>query len=277
MTGPTTAPYGTWPSPLSAAVLAEAGVRIAGPAVRGDEVWWAEMRPTEAGRVVLVRNGVDALPPPWSARTLVHEYGGGAWWLGATAVYFTHFDDQRLHRLDEPGGDPVPLTPEPPAVRAWRYADGREHPSEPWLVAVRERHSADGSEAVNELVAIAADIGPDTVPDEPRVIGVGTDGAPQADFVAAPRCSPDGRWLSWFRWNHPDMPWDGTELCVAPVFGGLRTGNVQVVAGGRGESIHGADWTSDGRLVFSTDRSGRWNLHAWRPGSSGDEPLTALT
>ncbi len=283
--------YGTWPSPLSAEVLAQAGVRVNGPAVRGTETWWAEMRPAEQGRVVLVcrpdadGDPVDALPAPYSARTLVHEYGGGAWWLGADgAVYFANFDDQRLHRLDAPGAEPVALTPEPPAPRSWRYADGREHPSEPWLVAVRERHPAEGDtaadEAINELVAIAlapAGAGGDAAPATPSVLAAATDGSPQADFVAAPRFSPDGRWLSWFRWDHPDMPWDATELCVAPVTGIGTIGATEVVAGGDGgEAIHGADWTSDGRLVFSTDRSGYWNLHAWRPGADGDETLSTL-
>ncbi|MEM9612297.1 MAG: prolyl oligopeptidase family serine peptidase [Actinomycetota bacterium] len=289
-------PYGTWPSPLSAAVLAEAGVRVNGPAVRRAETWWAEMRPAEQARVVLVCRSdaetepVDALPAPFSARTLVHEYGGGAWWLGAgDTVYFTNFDDQRLYRLDGVGGAPVALTPEPPSPRSWRYADGREHPTEPWLAAVRERHEAD-AEAINELVAIPlddADTDTDGTLTAPVVLAAviagsggrspAPDGRPQADFVAAPRFSPDGRWLSWFRWNHPEMPWDATELCVAPVTGLGTIGETEVVAGVEGdEAIHGADWTTDGRLVFSTDRSGYWNLHAWRPGVTGDETLTTL-
>lgn len=289
------AAYGTWPSPLSAAVLAQAGVRVNGPAVRGAETWWAEMRPAERGRVVLVCRSdadaepVDALPAPYSARTLVHEYGGGAWWLGpGSAVYVANFDDQRLYRLDAPGAEPVPVTPEPPSPRSWRYADGRQHPTEPWLVAVRERHEV-GAEAINELVAIplvaipldgAESDGGETEggePATPTILAAATDGRPQADFVAAPRFSPDGRWLSWFRWNHPDMPWDATELCVAPVTGPGTIGATEVVAGeDGGEAIHGADWTTDGRLVFSTDRSGYWNLHAWRPGTTGDETLTTL-
>lgn len=289
---PIASPYGTWPSPLSAEALAAGGIRVDGVAPRGDEVWWLELRPAEAGRAVLVRHRqgitVDAIADPWSARTLVHEYGGGAWWLGAEATYFTNFADQRLHRLDEPGAEPVALTPEPPGTRSWRYADGREHPDREWLVAVRERHPVEGEgenedrgghgsggEAVNELVAIATTPGR-VGPAEPRVLGVGIDGQPMADFVAAPRFSPDGRWLSWIRWNHPRMPWDGTELCVAPVFGGMRLGNIQVVAGNDHEAVHGANWTSDGRLVFSTDRSGYWNLHVWVPGSTGDRPITKL-
>ncbi len=281
--GSVEAPYGTWPSPLSAALLASGSVGLGGPAPWGTGVIWSELRPAEGGRSVLVGRAsphgaptVDLLDTPWSARTLVHEYGGGAWWPGADCVYLCQWTDQRLYRFD-PGADvePEALTPEPPSARAWRYADGREHPAEPWLVCVRERHG-DGHEAVNELVVIATGTVPETGPAEPRVIGAGPDGQPQADFVAAPRFSPDGRWLAWLRWDHPRMPWDGTELCVAPVFGGMRLGNTLVVAGGPTESIQGPDWTADGRLVFSTDSGGWWNLHAWTPGSSLHQPLTAL-
>ena len=302
-------PYGTWPSPLSAAVVAAGGVRLGGAVQRGDEIWWSELRPAEGGRSVVVKRSgegapVDVLAAPWSARTRVHEYGGGAWWLGSTALYFAHWDDQRLYRVadGEPGSEPVALTPEPPSPAAWRYADGREHPDGGWLVCVRERHPSPGApvgadpgsngsgasdkgvppgEAINELIALpVADRKGDAAIGEPRIIGVSADDLaidkPAADFVAAPRFSPDGRWLSWIRWNHPWMPWDGTELCVAPVFGGMKLGNTQVVAGNPGEAIHGADWTSDGRLVFSTDRSGFWNLHAWTPGSDQDVTITAL-
>ncbi|MFV0259906.1 MAG: prolyl oligopeptidase family serine peptidase [Acidimicrobiales bacterium] len=273
---PLTAPYGSWPSPLSADALAAGAVGMAGVATDGDTVWWAEVRPTEQGRSVLVRRSggstVDALPAPWSARSRVHEYGGGAWWLGAGTAFFVNDDDQRIYRLD--GDEPVAVTPEPPHPRAWRYADGRLHPTVPWLVAVRDRHpspDAPAAEVVNELVAV----GLDEAGAEPRVIGVELGDDAQSDFVSTPRFSADGRWLSWIRWNHPDMPWDRTELCVAPVFGGLRLGNTQVVAGGA-ESVTGADWTADGRLVFSADRTGFWNLYAWRPGHGADEALTDL-
>jgi len=222
------------------------------------------------------------LPPPWSARTRVHEYGGGAWWLGAESVYFANWADQRLYRLDSGAEKPVAMTPEPPTPGGWRYADGCEHPNEGWVVCVRERHAPTQNgqpEVINELVAVApSSASPTSDSPEPTILGSGPDAAqPEADFVAAPRFSADGRWLSWIRWDHPRMPWDGTELCVAPVFGGMRLGNVQVVAGGAHEAIHGADWTTDGRLVYSTDRSGYWNLHEWTPGSDADRVLTRLT
>ncbi len=269
-----TEPYGSWPSPLSAAQVAGGGTGLSGPAVRPDadgrtEVWWAELRPSEAGRSVLVRRRsggepVDMMAAPWSARTRVHEYGGGAWFLGRTAVYFSNWDDQRLYRFDDEHPDPQPLTPESDVRDGLRYADGIESPDGRWVVAVQETHPIVG-EATNEIVVLPADGS-----EPPRVIVSGT------DFVMAPRVSPDGRWLSWIRWNHPDMPWDSTELCAAPLFDGFRLGNTQVVAGGASESVHGANWATDERLVFSTDASGWWNLSVWRPGEQKPTPLTAL-
>ncbi len=291
-------PYGSWPSPISAQLVAAGGVGVGGPAVRSPEgsetpdpeVWWSELRPTEGGRVVLVSrsktgDAIDRLPKPWSARTRVHEYGGGAWWLGDDSVYFAEWTDQRLYRLGfESGAEPQPLTSEPTISAGWRYADGTVHPDGRWLVCVREDHhpvpgqdSADesqaGHEPRNEIVAVplTGEVA------EPVVLATGH------DFVAAPRFSADGRWLSWVRWDHPNMPWDATTLCAAPVFANMRVGNVQTVAGSGAaggpatESVHGADWTSDGRLVFSSDRNGFWNLYAWHPGRSDSVALTELT
>ncbi len=302
----TPTPYGSWPSPISAESIAAGGVGIGGVSVRstgdGSEVWWSELRPTEAGRVVLVSRTddnapIDRISAPYSARTRVHEYGGGAWWLGATNVYFANWEDQRVYRLPLDGdGDPEPITAAPSSPASWRYADGREHPGGDWLVCVREDHDGkaedktaaddglagpagpngtagtngtdDTAEAANEIVALGLDAGR---PGQAVVLATGT------DFVSSPRFSPDGAWLSWIRWNHPDMPWDSTELCVAAVTGPCSIGEIQVVGGsGGGVSIHGADWTNDGRLIYSTDESGYWNLAQWKPTDSSSQSLTAL-
>lgn len=279
-------PYGSWPSPLTAAVIAAGGVGLGGPAVRsgpsGDEIWWSELRPAEAGRVVLCRrlpDGTveDALPADLSARTRVHEYGGGAWWFAGSDVIVNHWGDQRLYRYDpdDPSAEPVAITPEPEVAHGWRHADGVATPDGAWLICVREDHHdlPPGShEPRNEIVALPLD---GSV--EPHVVVAGP------DFVAAPRVSPEGRWLSWIEWNHPDMPWDATELKAAPLFDGARLGNEKVIAGGRdgnavggGVSIVGPDWTSNGRLVFSSDQTGWWNLQRWRPESGDVEQLTEL-
>lgn len=125
---PEISPYGTWTSPISAADVAAAG---AGPLwldVADGELWWAEARPAEGGRVTLLRDGEDMLPAPWNARNRVHEYGGRPWVVTSGALYFTNWDDQRVYRRDPDTGDITPVTPEPPAPQAIRYGDLRPGP-----------------------------------------------------------------------------------------------------------------------------------------------------
>ena len=270
-----TGPYGTWASPITAGLVAEGAIGLSGPAVRNPggsaaETWWAELRPNEAGRVVLVCDGEDQIKAPFSARTRVHEYGGRAWWLGYEGrTYFANWDDQRLYRIDGSGQQPVAITPEPTERHAYRYTDGVETPDGKWVICVREDHHAEviasRGEAANEIVAI-----PVRGKTAPQVL------ASEADMVAAPRVSPDGRWLSWFQWDHPRMPWDGTELCAAALYASGRIGQPQVVAGGPDQALHGPDWTSAGDLVFSSDETGWWNLYKWAPGASKPVPMTQL-
>ncbi len=258
--------YGSWPSAITADLVVEAAVSL-GEVVAGDEdIWWSELRPQEGGRVMVVRHepggrDVDVLADGFSARTRVHEYGGGAWWLHDDTVFFANWSDQRLYRVDpgtEPGtfGPPVALTPEPARLQGDRYADGVISADGRWVICVRERHQADATEARNEIVALPAE--PSDPPAEPEVLVSGP------DFVAAPRVSPDGRHLCWIQWNHPDMPWDGTELAVAGLASDTRACRVSaptVLAGGRDESITQPEWHADGSLWFLSDRSNWWNLY----------------
>ncbi len=268
---PTEAPYGCWASPIEAATVARSGRRLGSPAIAEDgAVWWAEGRPTEGGRVVLMRRRPDGepeavTPEGTNVRTRVHEYGGGAWCLvGAETVLFVDFADQRLYR-QRLGSGPVAIVPEPEEPAALRYADMRPSPDGLTVVCVRERHGE--GEAVNEIVSLPLDGNT-----EPQVLASGR------DFCSFPRISPDGNWLAWTCWDHPNMPWDGTELWVAPL---ADTGQERLVAGGEEESIFQPEWGPDGRLHFASDRDGWWNLYRARePGAelSGEEgTLVQLT
>jgi dipeptidyl aminopeptidase/acylaminoacyl peptidase len=268
---PTVAPYGSWSSPIYAATVASSGRRLAAAAIADDEaIWWAEGRPTEGGRVVLMRQPQgrepEAVTPEGvNVRTRVHEYGGGAWCLvGADLLLFVDFSDQRLYR-QRLGEEPVAISPEPSAGSALHYADMRPSPDGETVVCVRESHG-DG-EAVNEIVSLPLDGN-----GEPQVLASGR------DFYSFPRISPDGAWLAWTCWDHPNMPWDGTELWVAPL---ADSGEERLIAGGSEESVFQPEWGPDGRLHFVSDRDGWWNLYRARdPGAqlSGEEgALVQLT
>jgi len=237
--GARTTAYGAWGSPISTDLLVAGAVGLHEVQADGEDLWWDEGRPEEGGRVQLVRRSpdgstTDVLPDGFAARTRVHEYGGGAWRVHGGTVFFSNWSDQRLHRLD-PGGGPVPLTPE-----GFRYADMDIAPDGTWLVAVREDHRGEG-EPKNEIVRI------DTTSGEETVLVTGP------DFVACPRI---GQWhttgLAWTQWNHPDMPWDTAEVWVGELDDdGLV--EAQRLAGGPGEWASQPTWAG-GRLWLTSDR-----------------------
>jgi dipeptidyl aminopeptidase/acylaminoacyl peptidase len=259
---PTVAPYGSWRSPIGPAVVAAGGRRLAAPALAGDgAVWWAEGRPAEGGRVVLMRRPAggeaeEVTPPTMNVRTRVHEYGGGAWALaGDDLVLFVDFADQRLYR-QRLGEDPVAIVPEPDAPASLRYADFRLAPDGATVIGVREVHGE--GEAENQIVALPLDGSA-----APAVLASGR------DFYSFPRVSPDGAWLAWTCWDHPNMPWDGTELWLAPL---EDPEDATLIAGGPTESVFQPEWDAEGRLHFVSDRDGWWNLYR-----DEGEVLTQLT
>jgi dipeptidyl aminopeptidase/acylaminoacyl peptidase len=258
---PSTAPYGSWKSPLLAERAVAAGIGLGDVSFDGDSILWQESRPAEKGRNVIMRRGADGTlqelnPAPFNARSRVHEYGGRAYLMDRGVLFFSHFADQRLYRVD-PGQAPRPITPESLALR---YADLCADARRGLLWGVREDHRA-GGEPRNCLVALQAQ----GDAEGGRIVAEGH------DFCAAPRLSPDGTQLAWLSWNHPDMPWDGCELWLAELdaSGGLH--GTRRVAGSRDEAVQQPLWSPDGRLHFISDRSGWWNLYRW--GEQGAEAL----
>ncbi|HLI88038.1 MAG TPA: prolyl oligopeptidase family serine peptidase [Ktedonobacteraceae bacterium] len=260
------APYGSWKSPITTDLIVSESITLGQIALDGADIYWIEGRPSEGGRQVIVRRAADGkitdvLPPPFNARTRVHEYGGGSFVVSDGTIYFSNFDDQRLYRL-LPGSPPEAITPE----ADMRYADGvidRERGS---LICVREDHSDSEHEAVNMLVSIPL-TGPHSAAGE-RILAFGN------DFYSSPRLSPDGSRLAWLTWNHPNMPWDGCELWVGELDPHGEMGYAERVAGGVSESIFQPLWSPDGVLHFVSDRSGWWNLYRWRSGQV--EPLCPM-
>jgi dipeptidyl aminopeptidase/acylaminoacyl peptidase len=264
-TGPVPLSYGSWPSPIRIDDLVGDVVRLSEPWLDGDDVYWIESRPAEAGRSVLVRHGsdgstADVTPPPFNVRSRVHEYGGGAYTVAGGTVVFSNLADGRLYRLDPGDAEPQPITPE----GAYRYADLRFDPRRRRFLAIREDHSADDKDPTAAIVAVPLD-----GEHEPRVLYEGP------DFLAAPRLSPDGARLAWLEWDHPDMPWDASRLRVAPVTDEGSLGSSDLAAGGLDESIAQPEWSPDSVLHFVSDRTGWWNLYRLLDGPRL-EPLTPM-
>ncbi len=262
---PQIAAYGSWSSPITADQIVKGTIRLGQTAWDGSDLYWVEGRPTEAGRMVLVQRNdqgqvQDRLAAPWNVRTRVHEYGGGAFWVANGGIIFAHFADQRLYRY-LPDHDPEPLTPE--SGSQLRYADGVWDPWQQRILCVREDHRDPNQEPINTLVAI-----PLGDPEAGQILVSGE------DFYAYPRLSADGSYLAWISWNHPQMPWDGTELWIAAVQPDGSLGSRQRIAGGSAESVLQPEWSADGMLYFISDRSGWWNLYRWRQDQI--ESITAM-
>ena len=262
---PRVLPYGTWPSPIRVEDLLVDTVRLGEPWIDGEDVYWTEGRPTEAGRVVLVRRAadgttVDVTPPPLDVRSRVHEYGGGSFTVAGGVVVVSNRLDGRLYRLDPGVHDAVPITPEGP----YRYGDLRLDAPRRRFIAVREEHHEDGRQPTAALVAVPLD-----GDRPPTVLYAGP------DFLISPRPSPDGSLLAWLEWDHPDMPWDATRLRVAPIGEDGTLGRAELTAGGPGESIVQPEWSPAGVLHFVSDRTGWWNLYRLAEGPRL-EPLAAM-
>ena len=243
------APCGAWTSPITAAVVAAGATPLSALVLDGASLYWLEGRASEAGRSTLVGPSGELTPAPFNVRSKVHEYGGGAYTVADGTAWFSHHADGRLYRI-EAGAAPVPVTA---ADNGRRYADFVVDAPRRRLVTVREDHSKGSHYPENTIAAIGFD-GSETVL---------VDGN---DFYAAPRLSPDGRQLAWLCWDHPRMPWEGTELWLADVLDDGTLINGRLVAGGPQESICQPEWSPHGVLHFVSDRSGWWNLYRYDHG-----------
>ena len=247
---PRISPYGTWPSPISAELITAGVTGLGGLSSNGEALFWLESRPEENGRSTLMmwRDGVRAelTPPPFNVRTRVHEYGGGAYLATQECAFFVNFADQNLYRVALGGGDPTPVTHTDADTR---YADFVMDPLRSRLIAVGERAGA--PERENCLIAIDV------------ATGAATDIHRGHDFYAAPRVSPDGQRLCFLSWDHPNMPWDGTQLHMATLdLRGILCEET-IIAGGAAESIVQPEWLSNDRILFASDQSGFWNIYSY--------------
>ena len=254
-------PYGSWPSPITIEMAVSSSLSLREVRLDGDDVYWTESRPDEGGRQVIVRwnerdGAVDVTPPPFNARTMAHEYGGGWYAVADGTVYFVNLADGRIY-MQAPGGSPTALTEEGPH----RHGDLVVDRARGRLLCVREDMSpvqnghgtgADGGrgpEPQDLLVSVDVETG---------AVDVLASGY---DFYSTPRPSPDGEWLAWLSWRHPNMPWDSNELWLARVDVDGRLTDERQIGGAAEESIVQPEWAPDGSLVFASDTTGWWNLY----------------
>jgi dipeptidyl aminopeptidase/acylaminoacyl peptidase len=258
------ASYGTWKSPITAAEAAAAGGGPEWVDLYDGELWWAESRPTENGRIALVRrpaggDPVEVLTPEWNVRNRVHEYGTRPWTvLPGGRVVFTNWSDQRVYVTDaDPAAadptavdaaGPEPITPAPEREHGLRYGDLHAGPDgQVWCV--RETVTGDKPTDIRrDLVALATDGG------QVRVLGA------SHHFMTGPKLSPDGRHAAWIGWDHPNLPWDGSELCVAEIQADGTFGRHRVLAGGPREAVCQVEWEDADHLLVLSDPHGWWNL-----------------
>lgn len=245
--------YGSWKSPITSDIVSSGAIRLdVQIEIEEGNIYWVEMRPGEGGRYVIVCHSfdgqtTDVTPEPYNVRTRVHEYGGGAFLVYGNTVYFSNFSDQRLYRQNL-GATPEPITPE----GSMRYADGVIDYRRRRVICVCEDHM-NNKEPANTLAGISLD-GSGTIKN--LVSG--------NDFYSSPRISPDGSQIAWLTWNHPDMPWDYTELWTAHIEKDGTIREAVRIAGGPDESICQPKYSPDGILYFISERTGWWNLYRWR-------------
>ena len=256
----TVAPYGSWSSPISARMLVSGAVGISEAVPDGDAIWWAESRPEENGRVAIMRS-IDGIareitPADANVRTLMHEYGGGAWWAQDGTLWYVDYSDQRLRQLpidSDTRRQPQILSATPDSPKAQRFADIRPCVSGDWLICVCERHSDSAREPQNLITAVAR-----------SGSQIQIDLASGADFYGSVCLSPDGKQLAWVQWNHPNMPWDTTTLMLADLASNtdsIALANIRSVAGGDNEAIVQPLFSPDNRLHYLSDRNDLWHLY----------------
>lgn len=264
MTDRPTLPYGSWPSPISIELAVGDSRSLSEPRPDGGDIYFLESRPEESGREVLLRRTADGaladMAPGFNVRTRVHEYGGAAWTVRDGVIVFSEFEDNRLMLKRSPHADATELITDP----ALRFAEMELDPARERVIAVVEDQHESAIEARNLLAAVSLDDG--------SLVEL----AGGHDFYSDPRLSPDSRHLAWVSWDFPQMPWDGTDLWVAPIASDGSLGEAVHVAGGPAESVIQPKWTPDGSLLFLSDRSAWWNLYRWSLVAKESEGLAPM-
>ena len=249
-------PYGAWKSPVTLEMVGHGTIGLLRIALDGPDTYWAEIRHDEDGRTIITKRTPDGevqdvTPPGYSSVSKMNEYGTRSFVVADEVIYFSNDEDQHVYR-QRPGTLPVAITPEADFRYGSKVVDKRRGR----IICIRENHTdPDEDHPLSEIVALDIE-----GREEPLVL------LADNDFHSSPCISPDGKQLAWLTWDHPNMPWDGTELWTAQLNedGGLR--EAIFVAGGVGEAVIQPEWPPADELFFISDRSNWANLYRWRNG-----------
>lgn len=261
------AEFGLWDAKITSQMLTQKARRFGTLKTSGEAVYWTEQRSDEAGRGVIMRwdekQGItEILTAPHSARSKVHEYGGGEFCIAKDGIYFVNAENQQLYRCTS-NSEPEQITNAPGV----RFADLEYDALNDRLIAVAEHHET-GANAQqtpklpkNKLVYIGLkgeETGGITILDDAH------------DFYASPRLSPNQETLAWLQWDLPSMPWETASLQISPL--NIGSFHPQYVAGGISPETNSASaafgpvWDEAGTLYFISDISGTGQLYRWQQG-----------
>jgi dipeptidyl aminopeptidase/acylaminoacyl peptidase len=252
-----TADYGSWKSPITAEAIVSKSIKLGNVRVDGIDIYWDEGRSFEKGKTQIVKymirneNINDVLPKEYNARTKVHEYGGCAFAVKNNDMYFSNYSDQRIYNVNKEGA----ITPITPVLENMRYADIEIDEKRKCIYCVVEEQT--GDKVDNYIIAI-------DLKSEDKKVSVIASGN---DFYSSPKISPDGKHLCYFTWNHPDMPWDNTELILLTLDDDGTIINTKKITGTGNESVCQPKWSADNILYFISDmKSGWWNIYRYNNG-----------
>ena len=243
-------PAGVWTSPIDSEMVASSAVRYTLPQICDDSVYWIEGRPKEAGRNVIVKKSAtaapqDILPEGYSAASKAHEYGGGAFAVHDHTVWFVNQKDQKVYRLED---QQITLFT---GREDCRYGDLDVKQN---ILVLIEEELVENREPSSRLIGLTSNTGQRLFHYE------------GPDFLSTPRVSPDGAQVAWLQWDHPRMPWDGTELWLADITtSGLA--NHRKLAGGAEVSVFQPEWSRDNKLYYASDETGWWSIYCYHDNS----------
>ena len=254
--------FGEWRSTLDAETIAAGSRRFGSVFATENHTYWTESRPEEGGRNVIMRsdkNGQveDLLAAEYSARSRVHEYGGGEFLVTPGGLFFVNDRDQDIYFQDLEG-IVQRVTQEP----QMRFADFAWDSARRHLIAVSEVHAETGTHAhpENNLVCVSFSAGTGTAGPVKTLFA-------DTDFCAFPRLDPTCTRLAWIGWDLPSMPWENACLFLASINRGGELEDIRRLE----PDVPGAQfqpaWSDDGELYVISDHSGWGNLYCIEAGN----------